>query len=503
MSRTARRAQRATGFSLCMIVRNEERFLAAALRSVAGVVDEICVVDTGSTDTTIAIATSFGARIAQIDWRDDFSHARNAALALATRPWILVLDADERLAPASREEVRALGTTRPDGAGRWIRCRNLQDDTSEIAISTNAIVRIFPNDPAIRYRGRLHEFVARAGEPNSLAATRSTIELHHYGYQPAIMAERAKGERNLRLSEAALAADPDDPALVYNYAMSASLASRPDLARVQLERVVALTEGTPRGFRPQALGVLAAIYLDQGRPADALAAADCCIAIVDTLPDGHFVRGRALAALERLHEARDAFGAAIAHGERAADHFVVQDEISTWKAHNELAGTLVREGRFAEARRWFELALTNRPAERTLLINRARCCEGMGDLDEAGRAFRAVFTHAGDQPAAIEYVNFVFRHGSPDACAAAVDEVLPATGVEYRCAFLASAAAIMVRAGRSTDARRLVGRVLEVRGDRTAAEAIVHALADHYGTPELRDLLVGDEAPITGSGGHS
>ncbi len=484
-----------------MIVRNEERFLAAALTSVQGVVDEICIVDTGSTDATIAIAESFGARIAHVAWCDDFSFARNAALALATCPWILVLDADERLAPASRDAVRALGTLAPDGLGRWIRCRNLADETNEIAVSTNAIVRIFPNDPAIRYRGCLHEFVARDGEPASLAALRTSIEILHAGYAPAIMAARNKGERNLRLSEAALAADPDDPALVYNYAMSASLAQRPDIARVQLERVVALTETTPRGFRPQALVILAGIYLDEGRAADALAAADRCIAVVDTLPDGHFARGRALVALGRYHDARDAFGEAIAQGRNARDHFVVADEIATWKAHNEIAGTLMLERRFADARRWLELALRARPGERTLLRNLARCCEELGDLPAALAAHRSVFESAGDQEAAVEFVNFVFRHGSPDDGEAVVEGVLPASSEEYRCVFLASAAALMARAGRRDDARRLLGRVLGVRPDRGAAEAIVHSLAGHYGVPQLKDMLTDAEATPTGSGG--
>ncbi len=486
---------------MCMIVRNEERFLAAALASVQGVVDEICIVDTGSTDGTLAIAASYGARIAHVDWCDDFAFARNAALALATCPWIFVLDADERLAPSSCDAVRAVAATPPDGVGRWIWCRNLHDAEREISASTNAIVRIFPNDPSIRFRGRLHEFVARIDEPTSLAATRTDIEILHYGYQAAVMIEREKGARNLRLSAAALAADPDDPALVYNYAMSAMLANEPAIAQAELERVIRLTDGTPRGFRPQALNVLAGIYLEAGRPADALDAADRCIAIVPTLPDGHFVRGRALAALGRRHDARDAFGAAIAAGQRGGDHFVVEDEIAMWKAHNELAGTLVAEQRFAEARQWLDLALRNRPAERTLILNRARCCEGMGDLAEALAGFRAAFAGFRDEAAAIDYVNFVFRHGSPDVCAAAVDEVLPVASEQYRCVFLASAAAVMLRAGRRADAQRLLGRVLAVRDDRIAAETIVRALAEHYRTPELRELLAGAERVGTAPGG--
>src|SRR5476651_717597 len=113
--------------SLCMIVRNEERFLSDALTSVQGVVDEICIVDTGSTDDTVAIAESFGAKIKFFAWQDDFASARNEALAMASGAWILVLDADERLAPQSRVEMGALHGIKPGERGRWIRCRNYAD----------------------------------------------------------------------------------------------------------------------------------------------------------------------------------------------------------------------------------------------------------------------------------------------------------------------------------------------------------------------------------------
>ena len=72
------------------------------------------------------------------------------------------------------------------------------------------------------------------------------------------------------------------------------------------------------------------------------------------------------------------------------------------------------EGRFAEAQQWLELGLRARPAERTLILNRAKCREAQGDLEDALVGFRAVFEGFRDEPAAIEYVNFVFRHGSPD-----------------------------------------------------------------------------------------
>ena len=83
--------------SVCMIGRNESQHLPKALASVKGFAAEIVVVDTGSTDDTVSIATEMGAKVLHFAWIDDFAAARNAALEAATQPWILSLDADQRL----------------------------------------------------------------------------------------------------------------------------------------------------------------------------------------------------------------------------------------------------------------------------------------------------------------------------------------------------------------------------------------------------------------------
>lgn len=83
--------------TLCMIVKNEEAILANCLRSVRDWVDEMVVVDTGSTDGTVALAESFGARVEHFTWCDDFAAARNYALEFVKTPWLLTLDADDIL----------------------------------------------------------------------------------------------------------------------------------------------------------------------------------------------------------------------------------------------------------------------------------------------------------------------------------------------------------------------------------------------------------------------
>src|SRR5579875_3676582 len=108
--------QRPPGISLCMIVKNEEKFLPRCLQSVAGVVDEINIVDTGSTDGTIEIARSFGARVERRD---------------------------------SRDLVAALKTVPAHLTGVWVRCLNLADDYKGTGACSHALGRIFPNSPRI------------------------------------------------------------------------------------------------------------------------------------------------------------------------------------------------------------------------------------------------------------------------------------------------------------------------------------------------------------------
>lgn len=189
-----------TSISLCVIARDEAEYLPRMLESVHGVVDEIIVVDTGSRDGTAEIARRAGARVIEEPFADDFSAARNTSLAAASCPWILVLDADEQLAPGTGEVLK--GAIRQEGrAGFFLRFLN---DLGEGRQHICGMVRLFRNRDDIRFRYLIHEQVLpdlwnhckRTGE--TIAPLPEAV-VHHDGYLPERCQERDKNQRNERL----------------------------------------------------------------------------------------------------------------------------------------------------------------------------------------------------------------------------------------------------------------------------------------------------------------
>ena len=190
--------------SASLIVRNEERVLDACLSSIAPVVDEIVIVDTGSTDRSREIAASHGARLIDFPWTGDFSAARNAGLNAARGRWILYIDADERLAPVSRSTVEALLAPQDLVAARpWFR--------PITGFTFYREYRLFLNDPAIRFEGIIHEKMTpginRLSKERGLRIVNVDLRLEHVGYDGP---QEHKHRRNLPMLQAELALRPEN-----------------------------------------------------------------------------------------------------------------------------------------------------------------------------------------------------------------------------------------------------------------------------------------------------
>ena len=199
-----------------MIVKDEEAMLGRSLAAARPFVDEIIVVDTGSSDRTVEIAESFGATILHHEWTGDFAAARNVSLEAATGDWVVYLDADEVLVDEDGPRLRALLGQTWREAFYLVETNFVGDEEDGNAMNFNAL-RLFKNRPEYRFEGRLHEQWAHnlpGYLPERLVT--SDVRVHHYGYLGAVRDSKGKAERNLQLLERQIAEGDDSAFLHFN-----------------------------------------------------------------------------------------------------------------------------------------------------------------------------------------------------------------------------------------------------------------------------------------------
>ncbi len=195
--------------SLCMIVRDEAELLPGCLESAVGAVDEIVVLDTGSTDNTRSIAGDFGALVIPAAWTD-FSTARNQVLRRASGDWVLVLDADEELLPETPDRLRELALA--DEADAYaLRVINSVELSEFIDVEKSPkfhMVRFFKREGAL-YMNPIHEKIRFPGGTRTAPA--SGIDIIHYGFMPEIFEKKNKAARNRALLARWVEDESSDP----------------------------------------------------------------------------------------------------------------------------------------------------------------------------------------------------------------------------------------------------------------------------------------------------
>lgn len=197
--------------TVCIVAKDEESNIGAALASVRGVADELIVVDTGSTDRTIDIAKAFGARIIHHPWNGDFAAARNAGIEAATGDWVLMLDADETL--PERSVLPLLAAIRNPYADAYL--HGIVSCTGHARSAPVPIVRLFRRDPKYRFSGRIHEQISPSIEAAGGCVVPLDMELEHHGYTPEEDRRKGRRERNRRLLEEEIKANPRNPSAWY------------------------------------------------------------------------------------------------------------------------------------------------------------------------------------------------------------------------------------------------------------------------------------------------
>ena len=246
--------------SLCVIAKDEATFLSKCLQSVTGLVDEIVVVDTGSSDDTVAVARRAGARVFSQAWQDDFSAARNRSLAEARGDWILVLDCDEVLALEDHARLRQLLAGKDADAYRmttrnysneqnrsgWVDSRGVSPEEKNYpGYFPTTKVRLFRKQRGVCFTGAVHELVEPCLLQMGMAIGDCLVPVHHYGY-----VEKKRGaDHYLEVGERKVRDNPNDLRARYELAVAYRNADRLDEALASIELVVAEAASAGEGAR--------------------------------------------------------------------------------------------------------------------------------------------------------------------------------------------------------------------------------------------------------------
>ncbi|NQX70104.1 glycosyltransferase [Paenibacillus alba] len=188
--------------SLCMIVKNEEKVLRRCLTSIRDCVDEIIIIDTGSTDGTKEIAREYTEQLYEYKWEQDFSAARNEALRKSRSKWILVLDADEYVQTEELAQMRnfllSMDSTKP--VSFLLPIYNFTESVQSGKFVESTAIRIFLNHPDIYFVRPIHEqLVYQNGELQTTFYP--SLHIFHTGYTEETLREKDKSNRNLAIFE--------------------------------------------------------------------------------------------------------------------------------------------------------------------------------------------------------------------------------------------------------------------------------------------------------------
>ncbi len=182
--------------SVCMIVKNEERVLEKCLKSIKvhlkNIVDDIVVVDTGSTDNTLKIVEEFGCRLFHFEWCNDFSKARNFSVSKAKNNWVMVIDADEVVENLLKEELLAIQTKEYEALLCLVKIKDYDDNDNLMGITDTP--RIF-NKKHYEYKNNIHEQLTPKNN-KQLVQYVLNMEIKHNGYSESVMQDKNKAERN-------------------------------------------------------------------------------------------------------------------------------------------------------------------------------------------------------------------------------------------------------------------------------------------------------------------
>jgi glycosyltransferase involved in cell wall biosynthesis len=305
--------------SLCMIVKDEEQCLARCLDSVKNIVDEIIIVDTGSTDNTVKIAEFYTEHVYHFEWINDFAAARNESIKHATGKWILVLDADEYLEPEAGQTLREFfQKEEPDVHIIYaMNVLNFLGKGGSTGVSEALVNRVFPNHLGIRYHRPIHE-QPRSRDGAKLQYKAAPCRILHSGYKEETLVAKRKHERNLSIFEQHKVRNGGYSA--YDYLMLGNqyiMMGDYDQASIYLHKALGKEKELGTAYK-QVLFSLLSMYLNTKQFIEAWGFMDKHLTSYEKYPDILAIRGSLYFNLGFYEEAKIIFQRCLSVGEELA-----------------------------------------------------------------------------------------------------------------------------------------------------------------------------------------
>ena len=303
----------AVSVSAAMIVKNEAATIADAVKQLLKATDEVVVVDTGSDDDTVALAREAGAKVFSHTWRDDFGAARNEALSHVTGDWVLFVDGDEVLDDEDVYVPRVIAGLfshqDPPFIFRIVQVNHMGD-----TIEPNYdMSRLFPTRFGLRWWGRIHEQIGPPeGGVFATVYNRPVvrIRLHHSGYEPEVMLQKKKLDRNIELLRKTVEEDPGDVASWGFLGREYYLVGKLEEAVRALYQAESLAAGNPNyGRVPEVRSYLTEALIKLDRMEEALQVTKRMVKDMPQFPGGWYLKGRVelTIAVKMLDEAKVSF----------------------------------------------------------------------------------------------------------------------------------------------------------------------------------------------------
>lgn len=343
---------------LCMIVKNEEDNLPRCLESVKDIVDEMVIVDTGSTDSTIDIAKRYGATVYEFPWNGSFSDARNHSLKHAGCDWILMMDADEEMDRSSHAAVKAIVEDKDNDTDAYYgESICYAGDTQGFDTILNLNLRLVRNGKGYFFTQPIHEQLwSNIYEKNPNAKVlEADIKVYHYGYLKKDMLTHKKQDRNMEILKKQLEDDPDNAFINFNLANEYNICGDNLKAIYYYEKAYKFCS-PKHGFTSKLLLRMTACHMSLGQMEDAIRIAAEGLIYYPDFTDLELMIGVINTNMRRYTVAIRQFERCIDMGEASCNLRVIGGA-GTYKACHFLADIYCDLEDYAKSEEWCKKAL--------------------------------------------------------------------------------------------------------------------------------------------------